>query len=317
MKTYTNPIIVVLLVILLATFAVLPAPTFASSIGNHDVTFDGYLVSTSNPGQTTWFYTVTSNSAGSGSAISHVTFALGSCLTFVSAGTWSGNLPTPTLTQGDGDPEFGTDPTTGVTGVKFDEGFSSGETKRYYFTVSNAVGIGPITVALKAGNGFVTGNIGGPTCNPVDPPLTVGLASFAAICQTDVAVITWETVSEEDTSGFNIWRSDSAGAPDIQLNASMIPAHPGSTQGYDYSWTDSTAQSGQTYYYWLENVNLNGATGLNGPVEATCASPTAVTVNGLKASSSTGFTPIWWAPLFALVSGIALAILLSRRVKPG
>ena len=146
-------------------------------------------------------------------------------------------------------------------------------------------------------------------------PQAVALASFAATCQTETPVITWETVSEVDTAGFNVWRSDTADAPETQLNASMIPAHPGSTQGYSYSWTDSTAQVGQIYHYWLEDVDINGATSLNGPIDAICTSPTAVTVSDLQAKGSANSTTVWWAPLIALIAGIGLAILLSRRAK--
>ena len=35
-------------------------------------------------------------------------------------------------------------------------------------------------------------------------PQAVALASFAATCQAETPVITWETVSEVDTAGFNI-----------------------------------------------------------------------------------------------------------------
>ena len=103
--------------------------------------------------------------------------------------------------------------------------------------------------------------------------------------------------------------------PEIQLNASMIPAHPVSTQGYSYSWTDSTALLGQTYYYWLQDVDINGALGLNGPIEVVCTGPTAVTVSDLEAKGSADSATVWWAPLIALIVGIGLAILLSRRAK--
>jgi hypothetical protein len=144
-------------------------------------------------------------------------------------------------------------------------------------------------------------------------PAAVALASFAASCQAETPVISWETVSEIDTAGFNVWRGDSAGAPEIQLNASMIPAHPGSTQGYSYSWTDTTALPDRTYFYWLEDLDINGVASMTGPIEATCTSPTAVTVDRLQANSSTGSPAIWWIPLIALVAGIVLAGTLSRR----
>ena len=41
---------------------------------------------------------------------------------------------------------------------------------------------------------------------------------------------------------------------------------------------DGQVAPGQTWYYWLEDVDLNGATSLHGPVSATLQAPTAVTL---------------------------------------
>ena len=52
----------------------------------------------------------------------------------VAAGTWNGTDLT-SLTPNGGTPKVGTDPTTNVTGVKFDEGIPAGQTRYYYITV--------------------------------------------------------------------------------------------------------------------------------------------------------------------------------------
>lgn len=45
---------------------------------------------------------------------------------------------------------------------------------------------------------------------------------------------------------------------------------PGGAQGYAYVWNDTfQLQQGQTYFYWLEDIDLSGATNRNGPVSAT------------------------------------------------
>lgn len=67
---------------------------------------------------------------------------------------------------------------------------------------------------------------------------------------------------------------------------------PGSTQGASYTFADAQVAPGQTWYYWLEDVDLNGATSLRGPVSATLQAPTAVTVAALEAQAATpGLTP--------------------------
>ena len=166
MKLHRMIVFVALIAALAAGLVLSPAPAMATAIGNHDVTYVGYLNNYPSAGQSTWFYTVTS---GSGPALSHITFSFGGCLVYVGAGTWTGDPtaqpPTVSLNAGGGSPVFGTDPTTGVTGVKFDQGFSGGQTRNYYFTVNGAVTEGSILVAAKAGPGFTTGNITGPGCD--------------------------------------------------------------------------------------------------------------------------------------------------------
>jgi hypothetical protein len=295
---------------LIAGLSLAPAPATATGIGNHDVTYVGYVNDFPSAGQSTWFYTVTS---GSGPAISHVTFALGACLTAVplpaGAGTWSGSLPTPTLNPGAGSPVYGADPTTGVTGVKFDLGFSGGQTRNYYFTVTGALGEGTTLVALKAGSGFVTGNVGGPSCDPLDPPLSVLLTDFEATVQPDHVLVSWRTISEANNQGFNLYRSTSA--DDLGELLGYVPSSaPGSTQGAAYQWQDANITYGVTYFYTLQDIDLAGVTTLHGPVSATPQAPTAVTLSSLNADGDTASAPLGLAVAtlsLILMAGFVLA----------
>ena len=55
------------------------------------------------------------------------------------------------------------------------------------------------------------------------------LASFDAQAMSDHILLTWETVSEVDNSGFNLYRSASPAAPDELLAyvPSQAPGSPG------------------------------------------------------------------------------------------
>jgi len=303
----------------LAGLVLAPATALAVGIGNHNVDFNGYLQNYPSSGQSTWFYTITSNSGGGGPAISHVTFALGGCLTLVDAGTWSGTVPSPvTLNSGAGSPVLASpDPTTGVTGIKFDQGFSSGETRRYYFTVTGALGEGPNTIALKAGSGFVAGTVNGPSCDPLSPPLSVVLSDFAAVCEAATPQITWQTLSEAGTQGFNLMRGPSANGWDTQLNSNLIPAqNPGSTTGGgSYQWLDASASPGQTYYYWLQDVSMTGATSMHGPVSVECSAPTAVRLNSLSADGPESGATLAWPALLAALAAAGGLLVWQRRAK--
>ncbi len=160
-----------------------------------------------------------------------------------------------------------------------------------------------------AGNGGSACDVG--AYEAQTPPLVVTLASFDAQAMADRIQLTWETVSEANNAGFNLYRSASPDAPDALL--AFVPSQaPGSTQGASYTFDDTQVAPGQTWYYWLEDVDLNGATSLHGPVSATLQAPTAVTVAALEAQAATpGVTP--WGALVASLLAAAGALATRRR----
>lgn len=160
-------------------------------------------------------------------------------------------------------------------------------------------------------NTFVTGEgQANPAClwarisDPTEP-LAVTLASFEATGQADRVVVTWETVSELQNAGFNLYRSENDYEAGERINAELIPSQaPGSAQGFTYQVEDLDVTPGQTYWYTLEDVDLSGGTALHGPVSATVLTPTAVTLSGLDAS----------APVNTAISGWLVALLLSAML---
>ncbi len=90
-------------------------------------------------------------------------------------------------------------------------------------------------------------------------PLAVTLTSFSASTTAGGVTLAWETVSETDNAGFNIYRAGSEAGPWMQVNETLIPAAtPGSSEGHAYTWTDANAQSNTVYVYRLESVALDG-----------------------------------------------------------
>jgi hypothetical protein len=101
------------------------------------------------------------------------------------------------------------------------------------------------------------------------PPTAVSLAAFDAAAAGSSVQLTWETASELDNLGFNVYRALSPVGVRSQLNASLIASQaPGSAAGAAYSFADEAVNAGATYYYWLEAVDVNGGTSLQGPVSA-------------------------------------------------
>ena len=149
-------------------------------------------------------------------------------------------------------------------------------------------------------------------------PLAVTLASFEAQGQTSSILLTWETVSEIDNAGFNLYRSDSSAGPG-ELQTFVPSAAPGSSQGAAYEWTDLDVLPGVTYFYWLEAIDLNGQATLLGSVNAMVQSPTAVRLSQFDAAGQK--RPAGPLPGVLAVGG-GLALMLGvwssrkRRVRP-
>jgi hypothetical protein len=104
-------------------------------------------------------------------------------------------------------------------------------------------------------------------------PTAVELVRFEATPSGNNIQIEWETASEIDNLGFNLYRAESApGGTRICLNADLIPSEaPGSPTGAVYTWVDESIALDTTYYYWLEDVDIYGETTLHGPASATAA----------------------------------------------
>ncbi len=89
-------------------------------------------------------------------------------------------------------------------------------------------------------------------------PLAVTLADFYAVQQGDHVLVTWETASELNNRGCNLYRGTLPDGPDRQLNATLIPSQAqGSPGDFTYTWEDAADLAvGQTYFYWLDDVDL-------------------------------------------------------------
>ncbi|HSN77465.1 MAG TPA: hypothetical protein VL334_20530, partial [Anaerolineae bacterium] len=118
--------------------------------------------------------------------------------------------------------------------------------------------------------------------------------------------------SEVNNTGFNVYRSTAIGSEWVLL--AFVPSQaPGSSQGFVYEWPDSDVTAGETYHYWLEAIDINGATSLHGPVSATFQAPSAVVVADVQAAAGAPGVAGWWvfAGVLALLAGTAM--LVKRR----
>lgn len=112
-------------------------------------------------------------------------------------------------------------------------------------------------------------------------------------------VIQWQTASEVNTAGFNVYRSESPAGPYAKLNERLIPPSANPLSGGTYRYEDVTATPGQTFYYQLEDVELNGVATRHDPIVTAVPQPFG------------GFGPVVAA--LALLVGVGVFWLRGRR----
>jgi len=97
-------------------------------------------------------------------------------------------------------------------------------------------------------------------------PTVITLASFTATRSKGNVLVQWETATEIDCAGFNVWRSETENGGYTQLNSSLISC---TGDGSQYKFVDRTAKGKKSFYYQLEDIDLNGISIFNGPVSVT------------------------------------------------
>ncbi|MBN1815532.1 MAG: S8 family serine peptidase [Anaerolineae bacterium] len=122
------------------------------------------------------------------------------------------------------------------------------------------------TVTVSGVTAFSNWALGG------DSPTAVTLTRFEASPAVEGIHVEWETATEIDQLGFNLYRGDTSGRATQKLNEVLIASQaPGSPTGAVYAWTDKDVEPGVTYYYELEDVDFYGTATRHGPVEVTAA----------------------------------------------
>jgi len=102
-------------------------------------------------------------------------------------------------------------------------------------------------------------------------PTAVTLILFKSVWQADEAEgvrISWETGSEFNTFGFSLYRSATGRREDaVRVTPELIASESVNTGGASYVFDDTTAEAGQTYTYWLLEVETTGKSNEYGPVD--------------------------------------------------
>ena len=106
-----------------------------------------------------------------------------------------------------------------------------------------------------------------------EAPTPVTLSSFTAIQTTDnFAQINWTTQSESELIGYNIYRNNNNNLQSAaQVNPFIIEG-ANTTEEQNYTFMDSNVNFEETYYYWLESIEMDNETTNFGPITLTIES---------------------------------------------
>jgi hypothetical protein len=167
------------------------------------------------------------------------------------------------------------------------------------YTPVNAYGINQVTVLNVASlNNSTDDGTREWTISEEEPPLPVELSSFTATpVENGCMQINWITQSETGVMGFYIYR----GTCDVLSNSqvvSPIVSATNTSQTTTYNFVDTELSGLGTYYYWLQNLDLNGSNSFHGPISITVNDhnynppPTIPTLTGLDKIFPNPFNPL-------------------------
>lgn len=138
-----------------------------------------------------------------------------------------------------------------------------------YYSMSNIYGVSVDNDAdnlidgqlITSGNdGSITtiydGLLQGDTQNE-DQSLPVELSSFSADYKDGIIFLKWETSSEIDNAGFNIYRGINNRRLFQKINDKLIPGAGNTTEKQSYIFKDNQVIEGYKYFYKIEDVSFS------------------------------------------------------------
>ncbi|MCU0491465.1 MAG: carboxypeptidase regulatory-like domain-containing protein [Chloroflexaceae bacterium] len=106
----------------------------------------------------------------------------------------------------------------------------------------------------------------------------ITVASFSATREGTSVTVRWVTAAEVNTQSFTLVRSTTGSRADaVPVAMQPIPAQGRGQGGASYSFTDTSAQPGTTYSYWLVETETTGVSNEYGPVRTSGPGPRANT----------------------------------------
>jgi hypothetical protein len=81
---------------------------------------------------------------------------------------------------------------------------------------------------------------------------------FYQLIKPPSVTVKWNTETELDTAGFNLYRSEVNEDDYIRVNEVLIDSEGSSTSGATYTFIDHSVEAGKTFNYLLEEIQNDG-----------------------------------------------------------
>jgi hypothetical protein len=107
----------------------------------------------------------------------------------------------------------------------------------------------------SSGYGNITGNVTG-TGTQCDTPMPVEMMTFSASVNKTSIILAWQTSSEINNKGFEVYRSGKNTNTDW-TNVGFVNGNGTKTTPTNYTYSDNKLSAGK-YYYRIKQVDFNG-----------------------------------------------------------
>jgi len=138
------------------------------------------------------------------------------------------------------------------------------------------------------------------------PTLPIELSSFSAVqTVSNYVQLNWTTQSETGVVGYYVYRSATDDLS-IATGVSSVINAGNTSQVQSYSFVDREVSPG-TWYYWLQNLDMDGSSNYHGPVSVTLTADTNSTPNIPLITSLNNIYPNPFNPSTTISYGVANA----------
>lgn len=105
-----------------------------------------------------------------------------------------------------------------------------------------------------------------------DSSLPVELSSFTASADDTKVTLKWETGSEVGNIGFYVYRSETADGPFKKISE-LVEGAGNSALGRTYEYIDKKVEPNKTYFYYLEDIDVQGVRNRSDTIQVTVPLP--------------------------------------------